>query len=349
MNKFLLAIILLTCLCINTTQAQSRDRLRIMTYNVENLFDTLHAEGKSDTEFTPQGERHWNARHYWRKLVRIGSVIAAAGGNSPVDIVALAEVENDSVLHDLTKRTKLHKIGYEFIITHADDARGINVALMYLPYRFRPFAKDTLRITPPTGHKLHQTRDVLHVAGQVTSGDTLDMIVCHLPSQRGGKPAQHYRLSVANAIRHLADSLAAMRLHPQIVITGDFNTSYPNAVFDKALNVRLPYNAEHQVASANQLYLLTHDMKGRNDVAGTYKFQGEWSQLDHFIINAPLLHATRPDALHVEKCSCKLADFPFLLRSDKKGTGTHPHRTYLGNFHQGGFSDHLPVLLDLYY
>ena len=27
-------------------------RLRIMEYNVENLFDTLHAEGKADYEFT---------------------------------------------------------------------------------------------------------------------------------------------------------------------------------------------------------------------------------------------------------------------------------------------------------
>lgn len=237
----------------------------------------------------------------------------------------------------------------EFIITHANDARGINVALMYLPYRFRPFAKDTLRIAPPTGHKLRQTRDVLHVAGQVTNGDTLDVIVCHLPSQRGGRPAQHYRLSVAGAMRHLVDSLAAMRLHPQIVITGDFNTSYPSAVFDEGLHVCLPHTAPAHAASTNQLYLLTHNMKGRNDVAGTYKYQGEWSQLDHFIVNTPLLHATRPDALHIEQRSCKLADFPFLLKPDKKGNGTHPYRTYLGNFHQGGFSDHLPVLLDLYY
>ena len=305
MNKVPVIIFLLLFLGINTIQAQSRDRLRFMTYNVENLFDTLHAVGKSDTEFTPQGERHWNAHHYWRKLVRIGSVIAAAGGSSPVDIVALAEVENDSVLYDLTKRTKLHKIGYEFIITHANDARGINVALMYLPYRFRPFVKDTLRIAPPAGHKPRQTRDVLHVA--------------------------------------------AMRQHPQIVITGDFNTSYPSAVFDEGLHVCLPHTASAHVANTNQLYLLTHNMKGRNDVAGTYKYQGEWSQLDHFIVNAPLLHATRPDALHIEQSSCKLADFPFLLKPDKKGNGTHPFRTYLGNFHQGGFSDHLPVLLDLYY
>ena len=81
MNKVPVIIFLLLFLGINSIQAQSRDRLRIMTYNVENLFDTLHAVGKSDTEFTPQGERHWNAHHYWRKLVRIGSVIAAAGGS----------------------------------------------------------------------------------------------------------------------------------------------------------------------------------------------------------------------------------------------------------------------------
>ena len=28
-------------------------------YNVENLFDTVHDEGKQDTEFLPSSPRHW--------------------------------------------------------------------------------------------------------------------------------------------------------------------------------------------------------------------------------------------------------------------------------------------------
>ena len=33
---------------------------RLMEYNVENLFDTLHAPGRQDADFTPEGSHHWN-------------------------------------------------------------------------------------------------------------------------------------------------------------------------------------------------------------------------------------------------------------------------------------------------
>jgi hypothetical protein len=36
----------------------------------------------------------------------------------------------------------------------------------------------------------------------------------------------------------------------------------------------------------------------------------------------------------------------FLLEEDKKGK-KRPYRTYMGPVYKGGFSDHLPVLIDL--
>ena len=68
-------------------------RFRIMTYNVENLFDTLHAEGKLDKEFTPLGSRKWDSRKYWRKQGQLCRVIAGVGGIAPADLVALVEVK----------------------------------------------------------------------------------------------------------------------------------------------------------------------------------------------------------------------------------------------------------------
>ena len=37
----------------------------------------------------------------------------------------------------------------------------------------------------------------------------------------------------------------------------------------------------------------------------------------------------------------------FLLEEDKKHGGDKPYRTYNGMKYQGGFSDHLPIALDL--
>lgn len=327
------------------THAQHRS-LRIMEYNVENLFDTLHAAAHQDAEFTPQGNHQWGSARYWAKLARLSKVIASAGGATPVDLVALVEVENDSVVYDLTHRTKLWHMGYEYVITHSADVRGINVALLYLPHQFRLVAKDSLRIMPPTA-QLRTTRDVLHVAGELVTGDTLDVFVCHLPSRRGGTPAQRYRALVAQRLRSAADSIISIRQHPYLLLTGDFNGYYPESFLTESLNVKLlgaPGSSRH--ASFSYLYLLTHNLRGRADVCGTYKFQGAWNQLDHFVVNGSFLS---PSAnLQVSSASCRLVDFPFLLQPDKSGQGSvHPFRTYLGIYYQGGYSDHLPILLNI--
>ena len=44
-------------------------------YNVENIFDTRHDEGKLDEEFLPNATRQWTEKRYWKKLDRIGQAI----------------------------------------------------------------------------------------------------------------------------------------------------------------------------------------------------------------------------------------------------------------------------------
>ena len=79
--------------------------------NCENLFDCRHDSLKNDTEFLPDGAYHWTRTRYWQKLDRIGQTILSCGVKEQTwqlpDMVALCEVENDSVLHDLTRRSLL--------------------------------------------------------------------------------------------------------------------------------------------------------------------------------------------------------------------------------------------------
>ena len=106
------------------------------------------------------------------------------------------------------------------------DERGINVALLYQPELFRPLTVGCHRVPPP-GRHVSPSRDLLHVAGLIPTGDTLDVVVCHLPSQLGGRAAQRYRQAVARRLRLLADSVMQRRRAPHLVITGDFNTAWP--------------------------------------------------------------------------------------------------------------------------
>ena len=83
----------------------------VVELNCENLFDCRHDSLQQDTEYLPASYRHWTHYRYWRKVNRVGQEIMACGetpeGLSVPDLVALVEVENDSVLFDLTRRSIL--------------------------------------------------------------------------------------------------------------------------------------------------------------------------------------------------------------------------------------------------
>ena len=125
--------------------------LTFVELNCENLFDTRHDSLKNDMEFTPEGSYHWTRTRYWRKLNNLAKELVALGekGNKEweiPDLVALCEVENDTVMTDLTKRSLLRLAGYEYLMTSSPDERGIDVALMYLPSSFCPLRSYPIRI-----------------------------------------------------------------------------------------------------------------------------------------------------------------------------------------------------------
>ncbi len=366
MNKPATILRLLTALAatlglsLQTCLAQSQ-RLRVMEYNVENLFDTLSTAGKADHEFTPQGDYHWRQGMYRKKLSQLARVIAGVGGTSPAALVALCEVENDSVLTHLTRRTRLHRLGYSYLISHSPDPRGINVALLYQPALFRPLTTDSLRLPPP--HKsLAPTRDILHVAGLIATGDTLDVFILHLPSRKHGRHGDTYRHRMADSLRCYADSLMATRSRPLLLFTGDFNSAPDDALFRDHLRTLPPPASTASTDIDNRgLYLLSAALEGPDGIKGNYKYQGEWTTLDHFIVSGTLL-ATPPTitdgspAPHAQAAGhaplpytrgCSLICLPCLLEADRGDNTVKPFRTFLGTHYHGGFSDHLPLFLDI--
>ena len=171
--------------------------LTLVELNCENLFDTCHDVGKEDIEFLSDGARHWTSARYWTKVRHIGQELLSCADDVP-DLVALVEVENDSVLRDLTRRSLLRYAGYHYLMTQSPDLRGIDVALMYRPDRFTPLCYDYLEVPPLTG--MRPTRDILYVKGRSYTGDTLHVFVVHSPSRYGGaEKSRPNRMQVAPA------------------------------------------------------------------------------------------------------------------------------------------------------
>lgn len=339
-------LLLVACLLAGRVSSQERRDTAtfcVMSYNVENLFDCRHDTLKDDYEFLPDAVRHWHYARYRRKLDNVARVITAVGGWTPPALVGLCEVENDSVLVDLTRHTALRESGYRYLIAPSADVRGIDVALLYQPFLFRPLYQQNLRVEKPWPNS-RPTRDILYVGGLLPNGDTLDVFVAHFPSRSGGaRQTAPYRHNAARRIKSATDSLMRVRRRPQIILMGDFNDPPDNSTVRDVLQALPPPDASN-LLEAGSLYHLLARRAAAGRRTGSYKYRGAWQWLDHLIVSGTLL---QPDALlRTSEAEAGVFAPDFLLTDDPRYGGRQPFRTYYGMKYQGGYSDHLPVYAD---
>lgn len=330
MTRFLQLLCLITLLLPSMSACGKKTRRTtapfiVMSYNVENLFDTDDDPHTDDNEFLPDGKRHWTQERYNNHLRQTARVILAAGENGETPaLVGLCEVENDAVLNRLIRHTPLRREGYRSTITRGNDPRGINNALLYRPDRFRLLGTRSVRI--PFAQRTKRSRDLLHVWGRIDTGDTLDVIVCHFPSRRSGRKASEpARLDAARCVRRLCDSLGRLRRRPHLIVMGDFN----DTPTDRSIRL-LTGNA----TPGSRLINLFADPR-QTGFSGSHYYRGQWAQLDQMLVS-PLLsdrlmraHVFAPD---------------FLLTDDGRRRSSRPLRIYNGFRYEGGFSDHLPIV-----
>lgn len=322
---------------------QAQSLFRVMAYNVENLFDTRRDSLKQDKEFLPEGEKRWTNFRYWNKLNALSKVIAAVGEDHLADLIGVCEVENDSVMHDLTRRSALRALGYRYVMTDSPDERGIDVALMYQPGSFRMEGMQEIKV-PSVRHGFKPTRNILYVKGRVRTGDTLHVMVCHLPSRTGrSRDSDRHRWLAVQRIHGVADSI--QRVYPEalILLMGDFNASCRDMVLRKGLPLGKITDSTQRASSDFLFYHIAVNRPGA-DITGTYRYQGIWNDLDHILVSKALLDDRQ--RMHTEKGRFKVIDFPFLCEPDPTYGGIRPRRTYQGPLYKGGYSDHLPVVAD---
>jgi endonuclease/exonuclease/phosphatase family metal-dependent hydrolase len=166
--------------------------------------------------------------------------------------------------------------------------------------------------------------------------DTIHFIVNHWPSRRGGVlAAENYRLRIESMVREKVDSIfLRCSSDAKIIILGDFNSAPDDQVIQSLLSSN---------DSAGSLINLSDKMNEKG--VGTYRYMGTWEMIDQVIVSKELLSCnyglfTTPDMLKIFRPG-------FLLKKDPKYPGFIPFSTYTGYKYQGGFSDHLPILLDL--
>ncbi len=345
-SVFVILTSALTSSCFNKTtsgkclnNADKRGELRIMFYNVENLFDIYDDSLKQDDDFLPEGYKHWNSRRFTDKLNKLYKVIIAVGGWEPPEIIGLCEIENIYILKKLINDTPLSKFEYGIVHRDSPDIRGIDVALLFRKDKISLLQQDFYNIIFPWD-TLKKTRDILYFKGLALRKDTLHVFVNHWPSRHGGQlETEAYRVYVSSVLKEKVDSIFNTDNKPKIIITGDFNDEPENRSIAETLSAGFNIDS----VEPDKLYNLSYNLQD-NKKSGTYKYKFNWEIYDQFIVSGPLISTSE---LKTSLTDIHIFRADFLFEDDDIYSGIRPYRTYRGYTYTGGFSDHLPVYLDL--
>jgi len=332
-------VILLNLLFCFQLSAQNKNKLCIAFYNQENLFDTIDTPNKNDDEFLPQGTYKWNTVKYQNKLANMSKVITSMNGGNGPDFLGLCEVENDIALKDLSMELKKNKLEYEIVWFDSPDERGIDNALLFQKNAGK-LIKSVMYKIDTNGIGGDNTRGILLADFLLSNKSRIIILVNHWPSRSGGQAeTEEKRIFAAKTARRVCDSIQNAEPNANIILVGDFN-DYPT---DKSIVEFLGAEGD-STKKASRLYnLMTWQNSNQK---GSHQYKGEWGFLDQVIVSSALVNGNGNLKTYFKSAQVFKPDF-VLEKNEKYGT-IQPFRTYGGKKYLGGYSDHMPVFVDIY-
>ena len=336
-----------------TADAQKHKSYVIGFYNLENLFDTYHDEGKNDYEYLPDGANEWTEEKYAKKLRNMARVIADMKKDNGAwhAVLGVSEVENRHVLEDLVSEPAIAEANYQIVHYDGPDRRGVDCALFYRPEVFTyitsesiPFTFEPSRIDwsawTEEEKEAFRTRDILMVRGTI-DGEMFAFFVCHLPSRLGGKGAD---------LRPRGAEIAYMRAMElqeefpgiKIVVMGDMNDNPTDVSMTEYL-----HGKEFRDDLDDEDFFNPFLSMIKAGYSSLY-YRGEGNIFDIVMVNKALADA-EDDTFEIQpilkkKFYGRIFSKPYMTNQSGQYKGT-PFRTFSNGAFVGGFSDHYPTYI----
>ena len=333
----IISALVITFFCLSVSAfGQSISSGRVIFYNTENFFDTIKDPKTDDAEFTPTGKAQWTSERYQHKLTNISKVLDIMLESEPPIAIGLSEVENKHVCEDLVAQPRLRKYDLGVIEQDSPDPRGIDVALLYNKKILTITSTEFLTVKLPDVDR--GTRDILYAKG-VVNGVEIHFFVNHWPSRREGSyKSEPRRCAAAMVIKNKIAQITATDKAARIIIMGDLNDNPTDSSVAKVLGAIEPT----EPYTKDRLYdLMT---KPYHDGKFSLKYHAENDVFDQMIVSESLID--KASTTHVEGKEGSIYNVKWLLFDHPK-YGPMPNRTYSGPKYYGGFSDHLPVYIDI--
>ena len=323
-----------------TAQAQNPARLRFAFYNVENFFDIETDSTRDYNAFTPDGDQHWTLYRFFQKRNNIFKTLVALGQGTAPALVGFCEVENDLVLQEVIYRTPLKSAGYGIVHYESPDRRGIDVGLIYRKEFLRLVTSQPIPVSNPDDSSF-LTRDILFAGFETPANDTVFVYINHWPSRYGGQvESMDKRMLAAKTLRQHYDSLLEVLPKAKVIMMGDFNDTPLDPSLVDGLQTK---NAGSDYAETDLIQLF---FPGNTlGYEGTLKHGHSWQIFDQIIVSPQLYLSEKGTGYCRSSATIFAADF--LMENDDRNLGKKLNRTYMGPTYIGGYSDHLPVYIDL--
>ncbi len=258
------------------------DEFRVMTWNVENLFDFLEPHPSDPALPTVAEYRVW--------LEKVASTILLAG--SPA-VIGLQEVENIDVLEDIAGVQSISEFGYQAVLMEGTDSRGIDVGYLV---RGDIQIKNVQQFPAP--NELTPRPPLLLEIQASLGGQTRVVFLLnnHFLSMSGGEKATEPR-RIAQAAWNAEQVSKILQQNPDafVIVMGDLNSYYDSPPIDTLRSAGMIHVFDQ--LSPEERY--------------TYIYQGVAQVLDHILVNEIYESSiSSVDILHVN------ADFPLQLPGD---------------------------------
>lgn len=320
--------------------------ITLMNYNVENLFDTIHDNGKEDYTYLPLSVKDkspsikkycrslekkswrdsclytdWNKDVLEKKLKNIARVLTSANGGA--DIIVLQEVENLNVLNMLMKELK--NTDYKYIsLLEGPDIRGIDNGIIS-KYPISNIKLHPVDLRPSSNSK---TRDILEATINI-DGKSVTLFANHWPSQGG--PSILREIAAKELVKVSKSSKSDLT-----IALGDFNTLKEDRPHGINKHVLTHFYDAHVEAVRGGSVLRD----------GSHWFRGHWSRLDRLFI-------LKSSTAKVDYSKFKIYSMPYMFTDVEWNDYNTGDVTYyrdvpfrFDNKKATGFSDHLPLMIE---